>query len=231
MKLTNLACGLLTLLILAPGLALARAEDKKIKDGVIEVSATIDFDPEQVTGLLLSSTGAIEKADPKVTKRAANSFLVTFPYKGEEIRPDTVATAMFISSNGKAAMADVHPVFLIESLNKSHLSLPNCSLDNLGEEAAKLSALYNNRGVLQSLIEIRTSRRDLAKIKVAGLMQGDLLSTLRQIEKTGGFTYTKELSSDLEPYELLQRLYRIELIWNQIDKMLETKKTVGLPKN
>lgn len=215
------------LFLLLPSLALARPEEKKIKDGVVEISANIDFDPDEITGLLLSSSGAIEKPKPRVIKRGNNSFLVSIPYLGSELAPDTVATAMFLSRNGKAAMGEVHPVFPIEELNKSYLSLPDCSLDNLGEEAAKLSALYNNRGVLQSLTEIRGSRRDLAKIKISSMLQGEFINTLRQIEKTSGFTYAKELSADLEPYELLQRLYRIELAWGQIDKMLETKKAAN----
>lgn len=169
----------------------------------IEVDVESGFVPTHGVGLLLSSTGTIQRDCIDIKKTPSGSFVATFIVKDQEIKSDSVATVMVFGLSDQVAFGNVRPV-AASMPGKSALTLPLC--DN---KVQLTPAIQGEVAALTTLGDYRETRRDVVKTKVEVMMKGRFLEKLRTLEAGFGIDTGKPLSADMPPTILIDRLSRI----------------------
>lgn len=168
----------------------------------IEIVVQSSFDPERAVGVLFSERGTVQQPVPKPQRIDESFVVVRVPYR-DDLPRDTMATAVLYGPDGRTAMGSVRPVFSPDP-REAFLSIPDCAPETLPN-----APLQNQLSMLESLVQLRSQRRGLAQVKVAQEMSDAVVLQLRKLEKGFGLRYESELSPDLPPVELIDRLYRI----------------------
>ena len=173
----------------------------KLPDGAKVLSFTVEtaLEPISGVGIVMKPSGVIQKPTVEFTKIDKGLWRATFVVLSSEIDDHSFASVMLMSSEGDIATSAVQAVSRLIAPE-----IPKCP----PQQAISLAA-ETQVGVLQSLVSIRSARRDNAQARIVALMQGDYLEKLRNLEKGFGLSRGRELSSDLPPLELIDRLSRI----------------------
>lgn len=178
----------------------------------VEVNIEANFEPSSIIGLLINSKQTLQKLKVDFRK-VDNYYVVSIPYQENEIDSETVASAVAFSVGGELAFANVKPV-VFPTLRKSFLSLKPCAPK--AQTAAELSRIQANRGVFESILEVRANRREVAKLQLANSMNADFLSKLQRLERGFGLERSTPLTSDLPALELVDRLSRLLVAINNL---------------
>lgn len=181
------------------GLAHAASDDQ-----LVRVTVNAAFEPSSSLGLIMSEESTTQKIKPRIEKHSSGLYVVSFPVSKKEIKAGSLATAMLISDSGEVAAGDL--IALSPNMpDPAILALPECTLPPVSIEAVR--AQY---ATLDSLVNLRLRQRDLLKNSINSELSGDLLAKLQQLERGFGLKLTQELSADLRPYELFDRLARLK---------------------
>ena len=70
--------------------------------------------------------------------------------------------------------------------------------------------LQQQQGLLESLVEVRKQRQELARKKLQEYLSPEKLKTLSELESGFGLSYPDPLSASMSPYALVDRLFRIK---------------------
>lgn len=173
----------------------------------VNVHVSHSFKPAKAVGLLLSPEGVIEKTGIDVDSAHEGFSILTIPFSSNEISDETKATAMVISEQGEIAFGEIqslaHP-----SIASSNAKLPICT-DTVSRSAVVDDTIFSNMANLESLLEIRKIRREFIQLELKKKLSGNTLQKLKNMEKGFGFNYDHELSAELPPVELTDRLFRV----------------------
>ena len=170
----------------------------------VEVTLDTKLEVRSAIGLLLSSQGAQQVRETDVHQASEILKLVSFPYLPDKVTPDTVASALVVLEDGSIAFANVRPILKGQRDAKSFASLPDCE----PEEATRVS-VHDQFGLFESLVEIRSARREVNQIKIKKILAGPFLEKLKRLERGFGLAHPDELSADLPAAELVDRLSRL----------------------
>ena len=172
----------------------------------IPVTVWVEAKPEPVRakGLVFSSTDSREVADATLKKIGDKLYEVSFSISRGALQEDSVATAVVYDADGKASYANVTPALLSET--RSILgSIKECP----PEDTASV-ALLNSPGTLQQLVDVRTERMQLIRLRISKLLDKNFLAKLKKFEQVLGLSRADELSANLPASELIDRLSRID---------------------
>jgi len=177
------------------------------KDGnLVPIRVRVEAKPAPVkaTGIVFSSSASKEFPDATVTKIGDNLFEVTFSVPRLALREDSVASAIAFDENGQPSFANVTPALISETRDLV-ASIPECP----GEDGAQY-AKVTTPGTIQQLIDVRTERMKIVRLKLARIMDESFLQKLQKFEEAFGLKYSSALSPELPPQELIDRLSRID---------------------
>lgn len=160
--------------------------------------------PVRATGIVFSSSTSQEFPDTTITKIGDNLFEVGFSVPRLVLREDSVASAIALDETGQPSFANVTPALAAESRDLV-TSIPECP----GEDGARY-AKVTTPGTIQQLVDVRTERMKIVRLKLARSMDETFLKKLQKFEEAFGLRHPTELSPDLPPQELLERLSRID---------------------
>jgi hypothetical protein len=107
-----------------------------------------------------------------------------------------------ISKNGDTAFGNVKTL-PTAGTTKQASDIPACPQ----EEANP--ALNSDMTLIEKLVEIRARQRANRFEKLSALLKGDFLEKLRKFENGFGLVSEPKLSADLNPYDLVDRLARL----------------------
>jgi hypothetical protein len=170
------------------------AEDREIS---FQVATSIA--PLSGLGLVMNAqdTKTFSTVDIKPVKDGV--YLAKFKIPESLISKETLASVVIFSSDGQMAFSTV------QQLQSALFNLPpKCSK----KDTVVLSS-QNQVGVLQSLVTIRGARRDTAKAKVDQQLNSNYIERLKKLEKGFGLPANPELSAEIPPADLIERLSRI----------------------
>lgn len=160
-------------------------------------------EPKKAIGLVLSSGRTIEIPDTTIKKIGEKLYLISFVVDRNIVRKDTVATAMAFDENGTVSFANVSPELLSES--KTLISrIPECP----PEDPSAIVKL-DQQGPLQQLVDVRSERAEIARLKISRMLDEQFLAKLQRFEDAFGLQKSEELAADLPPEVLVDRLSRI----------------------
>jgi hypothetical protein len=160
-------------------------------------------EPKKAIGLVLSTGRTIEIPDTTIKKIGEKLYLITFVVDRNIVRKDTVATAMAFDENGTVSFANVSPELLSES--KTLISrIPECP----PEDPSSIVKL-DQQGPLQQLVDVRSERAEIARLKISRMLDDQFLAKLHRFEDAFGLQNSEELAADLPPEVLVDRLSRI----------------------
>lgn len=174
--------------------SVAFGEEQRI---TFEVKSSIE--PSTAVGLIMNSDGIVQKPGAEITKESPGVLKVSFLIDSGDIKPNTFASAIVYSSEGDMALSSVRALQA-----NAILEVPVCP-----PEPVVVQNVSNQIGLLQSLVSVRGARRENAKARVKELLSGDLLETIKKLEKGFGISFNSEISSDIHPLELIDRLTRV----------------------
>ncbi len=171
---------------------------------MVEVQAKVPFTADAATGLLMSS-GKTKRVDQASVRLEPNGYtVVSFTVSPNDALEGAFASAMLSNAQGEVAFADVRTVSA-QGSGLSFARLPECA-----ESISTKAFQYNQLGLLQSLVNVRTNRRNVEQQKIEKLMQGKFLERLRKLERGFGLGDASDLRADIRSDELVARLARLQ---------------------
>lgn len=160
-------------------------------------------EPKKAIGMVLSAGRTVEIQETTIKKIGEKLYLISFVIDRNIVRKDSVATAMAFDENGTVTFANVSPELLSES--KTLIAhVPECP----AEDPSAVVKL-DQQGPLQQLVDVRSERAEIARLKISRMLDEDFLSKLQRFEDAFGLDKTEELNANLPPEVLVDRLSRI----------------------
>ena len=169
----------------------------------VNVQVEAKPEPKKAIGMVLSAGRTIEIQDTSIKKVGEKLYTISFVVDRNVVRKDSVATAMAFDENGNVTFANVTPELLSD--DKTLLSrIPECPAEDP-------SAIVNSdqQGPLQQLVNVRTERVELARLKISRMLDESFLEKLSRFENAFGLEKSEELNSSLPPEVLVDRLSRL----------------------
>jgi hypothetical protein len=202
MKGTSLLLSTLSALLISSS---ALASTETIQPVVVKLTVETKSPPKEVKGLILSTSGSSEISETQITKIGDKLFQVIFSIPSNQLHTDTVATAMITAEDGSIAFSNVSPALSADpSVSLALLDIKDCPA-----EQAKGVVNPSNIGALRQLVDIRTARADLAKMKLGRAFTDTFLAKLKKFEDAFGLTSDEPLSAELPAEVLVERLARL----------------------
>ena len=160
-------------------------------------------EPKKAIGMVLSAGRTVEIPETTIKKVGEKLYLISFVVDRNIVRKDSVATAMAFDENGTVTFANVSPELISESSTRvSHI--PECP----PEDPSGVVKL-DQQGPLQQLVDVRTERAEIARLKISKILDDQFLAKLQRFEDAFGLKEPEELSANLPPEVLVDRLSRI----------------------
>jgi hypothetical protein len=164
----------------------------------LHFSFPASFEPISGVGFLMSSSGT-KTIYPIEVASKEGIVVAGFSVDKKDLPADAMASVAVFSSEGQIEVSKIQSTSRI-TLPK----LPQCpAKQNVQVEP------QSQLGVLQSLVSIRTARRDTARQKIDQLLTPALLERLIKLEKGLGLTSEPPLSSALPALALRDRLHHL----------------------
>jgi hypothetical protein len=187
----------------------------------LKVTVRVEAKPEPVraVGLVFSSAGSNEVPQTTIKKIGDKLFEIEFSIDRTSLREDSVASAIAYDASGTASYANVTPALLSETRAIID-SIPDCP----AEDTTRIAQL-TSPGTLQQLVDVRSERVELARMRISRVLDPKFLSKLQRFEEVLGLSRPTELSAQLPAAELIDRLSRIDLAFKkyQSEKPKTTK--------
>lgn len=160
-------------------------------------------EPKKAVGIVLSSGSSVEIQDTTIKKIGDKLYSISFRVDRAALRPDSVATAMAFDENGTASFANVTAELLADT-RAANAHIPECPPEDPSGIIQR-----GQQGQLQELIDVRTERSQLSHAKIQEALDEQFLTKLRRFESAFGLGSGDDLSADLPPATLVDRLSRI----------------------
>ena len=169
----------------------------------VNVQVEAKPEPKKALGMVLSAGKTIEIQETSIKKVGEKLYMISFVVDRNVVRKDSVATAMAFDENGNVSFANVTPELLSE--NKTLLArIPECP----AEDPSAIVKL-DQQGPLKQLVNVRTERVEIARLKISRMLDESFLEKLHRFEDAFGLDKSEELSANLPPEVLVDRLSRI----------------------
>lgn len=194
----------------------------------MELIVEADFEPTQAVGLLITEKGSTPKEQAKFTKLENGKFLVSFPLSAAELKSSGTATAILYDTAGHSAYGEVREIAR-EGLRPAPIGMSECK-----EKGSIPTTLQGQLALLESLVGIRSQRREVLQEALKSEFSGDMLERLQRLEDGFGLKSASELSPSLAPYQLVERLSAIvasikNVRANKARRDAELRQTVAAP--
>jgi len=170
---------------------------------LVNVQVEAKPEPKKAVGMVLSAGETIEIPNATITKSGEKLYTISFSVDRALVRDDTVATAMAFDEKGHASFANVTPG-LASGAHNAIARIPDCP----GEDPSMVMQLEQH-GPLQQLVDVRTERADLARLKLTRLLDDTFLAKLARFEQAFGLEKLEPIDATLPADVLVDRLSRI----------------------
>jgi hypothetical protein len=172
---------------------------------------TVPFSPLSGLGVIMdvASTKTISNVSIKPVRDGVYQAKFTIPEDG--VSKEALASVALFSSDGQMTFSTV------QQIQSTLFQMPPvCSK----KDPVQLNT-QNQIGVLQSLVSIRSARRDTAKAKITQQLNSNYVQRLNKLERGFGLPLLPDLSAEMAPADLIERLSRI---LNAVRNYRSTKK-------
>jgi hypothetical protein len=174
------------------------------RDGVeIVVRLEAKPEPKKAIGIIFSSSSSRQIEETSITKVGDKLYEVSFVAPRAALQSDSVASAIAYDENGTVSFATVTPALAPET-REILGSIPECP----GEDGSRLTSIASP-GTLQQLIDVRTERMNIVRLKISRIMDASFVAKLNKFEEAFGLSHPNALSADLPADELIERLSRV----------------------
>lgn len=160
-------------------------------------------EPKKAIGMVLSAGHTVEIPETTIKKIGEKLYAISFVVDRNIIRRDSVATAMAFDENGEVTFANVTPELLSDIRNVIS-NIPECPME---DPTAIVQS--GQQGPLQQLVDVRAERAELARLKISRMLDENFLAKLERFEEAFGLQKGEELTAQLPPDVLVDRLSRI----------------------
>jgi hypothetical protein len=198
------ACVALSASLLAAS-TISCADAAEVKRGEVEIIVRVEAKPEpkKAIGLIFSASKSQQISETSITKIGDKLYEIRFVAPRAALQNDSVASAIAYDETGAVSFANITPALAPET-REILASIPECP----GEDGSRLGSVASP-GTLQQLIDVRTERMNIVRVKINRLLDESFLAKLQKFEEAFGLSYPSSLSADLPPEELIERLSRV----------------------
>jgi hypothetical protein len=175
----------------------------------IEVAVNLRSEPKAALGIFFTDGKVVQQPNTNIERISDEVVLVRMPYEVSDL-PSAApfVTAMVTTEDDEVVFGDTRIVKISDGAD-SFWRLPKCETD---VPSKKLDVLLPEQlNYLESLLQVRSKKREVAKQLLRDKMTPNILSRLVKVEKGLGLSGNdNELSADLPGLELLERLSRLK---------------------
>lgn len=170
---------------------------------LVNVQVEAKPEPKKAIGIILSADETVEIQDTAIKKVGDKTYAISFLVDRALVKRDTVATAMAFDENGHATFANVTSEIASGSHNTA-ARIPECPTED-----PSVVVQLEQQGPLQQLVDVRTERAELARLKISKLLDENFVAKLHRFEEAFGLQNAEEIDASLPPDVLVDRLSRI----------------------
>jgi hypothetical protein len=191
------------LVTLTTTLSSAHAQLPSTEPVLVNVQVEAKPEPKKAVGMLLSAGETVEIPNTTIKKTGEKLYSISFLVDRSLLRDDTVATAVAFDEKGHASFANVTPE-IASGAHNAIARIPECP----AEDPSVVMQLEQH-GPLQQLVDVRTERAELARLKLSRLLDENFLAKLSRFEDAFGLQRTEVIDANIPPEVLVDRLSRI----------------------
>jgi hypothetical protein len=186
-------------LVLSP--LTARAEE-------IEINVHTKSEPKAALGIFFASGKVVQQTNTFFERVSDDVVVVRLPYEITNLpSASPFATAYLLTTDNKIVFGDVRLVSMADSAD-SFWRLDICPAD-----VSKIKVdipLFEQLSYLESLLEVRIKKREIARKLLQDKLNPELLAYLQKLETRFGLNKDSLLSADLSGLELVERMARLK---------------------
>lgn len=170
---------------------------------LVNVQVEAKPEPKKAIGMILSAGETVEIQDTSIKKVGEKTYAISFLVDRALVKRDTVATAMAFDENGHATFANVTPEITSGNHNAA-ARIPECPTED-----PSVVVQLDQQGPLQQLVDVRTERAELARLKIGKLLDENFVAKLHRFEEAFGLKNAEDIDASLPPDVLVDRLSRV----------------------
>lgn len=187
---------MLSFVALAGGAAVARAEV------VIDIQAPVKPVVSESQVVVFSGDGMESVPVTQVVPLGRATYRLEFAPPPNASRGSFFSPSLVLEDGSKLSLP-VKQVFWADG--KAELRRP----EECKRPDVNTLVLAQQQGLLESLVQVRSQRQEIAQKKLEQMMSPEQLEKLRRLEEGFGLRYAEPLSASLSPFELVDRLSRL----------------------
>lgn len=173
----------------------------------IEINVHTAEEPKAALGIFFASGKVVQQPNTSFERISPEIVVVRMPYEFSKLPSATpFATAYVLTDSDEVVFGDVRLVSAADPVD-SFFRIPVCAADKTRTKAE--IPLPEQLNYLESLLQVRIKKREVAQQVLRDTMTPDLLTRLQKLEKGFGLEASVPLSADLSGLELVERLSRL----------------------
>lgn len=174
----------------------------------IEINVHTRSEPKAALGIFFSSGKVVQQPNTSFERLTPEIVVVKMPYEISNLpSASPFATAYLLTADNEIVFGDIRLVSAADS-SESFWRIPICSPDQTATKTQM--PLPEQLNYLESLLQVRAKKRDVAQKLLAEKLTPELLSRLQKLEKGFGTNAELALSADLSALEIVERLSRLK---------------------
>lgn len=164
----------------------------------ITVKSSLNF--KSATGIVLYPNGYNEIQDTQIKNLGDSNWQISFEADKKELSEPIFASALITTEDDTTIFS---PVISFQKGREDIGKIPSCN------KSPSTSLKQSQIGPLKALIMNRNEQRNLAKKTIEQLIDKNVEEKLVKLEKELGLYENIRLSSEINPYTLLDRSFRL----------------------
>lgn len=174
----------------------------------IEINVHTRSDPISALGIIFAENKIAQQPGTSFERISEDVVVVKIPYDIDSL-PSKMpfVTAYLLTYDNQIVFGDIRLLKFSDS-SSSFWRIPICEIEN--QTIKSQIPLSEQLNYLESLLEVRGKKREVARKLLQDKLTPDFLLRLQKLEKSFGFESEMALSAELSALELVERISRIK---------------------
>lgn len=166
----------------------------------IYLTAELDFEPKKIIGIIFNDTNTQYIHETHAQPLENGQLQISFEIDPSNVNNQYFASAILLSEAGEPSFTAVRQLGSKTIQDMTHLL--TCREITTADYSSQIK-------ILEELVQIRKQRSKIYIDKIKQILTPELTNNLTLLEESLGIRNAQAISTELDPVELTQRLFRI----------------------